>query len=66
MGKLKTRRCVAKRLRFTKSGKIKRRKSGKGHILTKKTRKRKRLLRKSGLVSPAMESMVNKVMPYGK
>jgi large subunit ribosomal protein L35 len=51
--KLKTHRGAAKRFRFTASGKIKRKRAYASHILTKKTTKRKRRLRKSTLVSKA-------------
>ena len=46
MPKLKTNKGVAKRLRFTKSGKLKKRNAGRQHILGKKSRKRKRQLRR--------------------
>jgi large subunit ribosomal protein L35 len=49
--KIKTRRAAAKRYRKTKTGKIVRRKANKGHILEKKSPKRKRNLRQKGLVS---------------
>ncbi len=51
MPKMKTRRAVAKRFSTTGTGKIKMMHDGKGHILTKKSRKRKRNLRKTGYVS---------------
>jgi len=51
MPKMKTKRGAAKRFKVTGSGKIKRKKANKSHILTKKSRKRKRALRKSTLVS---------------
>ena len=51
MPKMKTKRGAAKRFKVTVSGKIKRKKANKSHILTKKSRKRKRSLRKSTLVS---------------
>ena len=51
MPKMKTKRGAAKRFKVTGSGKIKRKKANKSHILTKKSRKRKRSLRKSTLVS---------------
>ncbi|MEE9134168.1 MAG: 50S ribosomal protein L35 [Gemmatimonadota bacterium] len=51
MPKMKTHRAAAKRFRKTAGGKVKRRKAYKSHILAKKTRKRKRGLRKSTLVS---------------
>jgi large subunit ribosomal protein L35 len=51
--KLKTKRAAAKRFRVTASGKILRGHSHKSHILTKKTRKRKRNLRQTSLVAPS-------------
>ena len=51
MPKLKTRKSAAKRFRLTASGKVRRRKAYKGHLLTRKTRKRKRNLRAPGLVA---------------
>lgn len=51
MPKLKTHRGAAKRFRKTASGKFKRAKAYKSHILTKKTSKRKRRLRQGGLVA---------------
>lgn len=47
MSKLKTKRGWLKRVKIKKSGKILRRKSGKRHLLTGKSRKRKRRLSKS-------------------
>ena len=51
MPKMKTHRGAAKRFKKTGSGKIVRSKSNKQHILTKKSPKRKRRLRKSAIVS---------------
>jgi large subunit ribosomal protein L35 len=51
MPKIKTNRGAKKRFRITASGKIKRTKAYSSHILTKKSSKRKRKLRKSTLVS---------------
>ena len=65
MPKLKTRKAIAKRFRFTKKGRIKRSRSFKRHILTKKSGKRKRALRKSSLVSKTQAKMVKRLMPYG-
>ncbi|HLC27117.1 MAG TPA: 50S ribosomal protein L35 [bacterium] len=53
MPKLKTKRGAAKRFKLTATGKIKRKKALTRHILTSKTTKRKRHLRKRGLVSDA-------------
>lgn len=58
MPKLKSHRGASKRFKLTGSGKVKRGHSLKNHILTKKTTKRKRHLRKSALVSPAMARAV--------
>jgi large subunit ribosomal protein L35 len=53
MPKMKSNRGARKRFKKTASGKIKRHKANKSHILTKKTRARKRRLRKSDLVDSA-------------
>ena len=65
MPKLKTNRGAAKRFKVTGSGKIKRNNSHRSHILTKKTTKRKREMRHSGLVSDADLGPVRKLLPYG-
>jgi len=65
MPKMKTHRGAAKRLKKTGSGKIKRMRAFKSHILNKKTRKRKRRLRKPELVSASDEKRMNKILPYG-
>ena len=64
MPKIKTHRGAAKRFSFTKSGKIKRGKAYKSHILTKKSAKRKRKLRKIGYVSTAQEKVIRRLLPY--
>lgn len=51
MPKMKTHRGAAKRFAVTGSGKVKRNKAHKSHILTKKTSKRKRRLRQAGLIA---------------
>jgi len=53
MPKLKTHRGAAKRIKRTASGKFKRHKAYTSHILTKKSTKRKRNLRKATMVSKA-------------
>jgi len=50
MPKMKTHSGAKKRFKKTANGKIKRKKSGKGHLLTKKDQKRKRHLRKSTII----------------
>ncbi|MBE5741269.1 MAG: 50S ribosomal protein L35 [Clostridiales bacterium] len=62
MPKMKTRRAVAKRFSETGTGKIKRTHDGKGHILTKKSRKRKRNLRKIGYVSKQYEKNIKEMI----
>ena len=62
MPKMKSRRAVAKRFSETGTGKIKRTRDGKGHILTKKSRNRKRRLRSRAYVSKAYEKNVKKMM----
>ena len=63
MPKMKTHRGAAKRFKRTGTGKIKRMRKGKQHILTKKTAKRKRKLRKSALVASADEKRLNQLLP---
>ena len=63
MPKMKTNRSAAKRLKRTGTGKLRRRKANRSHILTKKTAKRKRQLRKATLVSPADEGRMNRLVP---
>jgi len=65
MPKLKTKKGVKKRFKLTKSGKVKRTKANKSHILTKKSRGRKRSLRKGGIVDKTFEDKVKKLLPYG-
>ena len=64
MPKMKTRRCAAKRLSVTGSGKIKRNKAYKRHLLNAKSSKRKRNLRKPTLVSAAEAKVAKKLIPY--
>lgn len=64
MPKMKTHRGAAKRLKVTGTGKIKRSKAFASHILEKKSSKRKRGLRQSGLVSAADMKKTKKLLPY--
>jgi large subunit ribosomal protein L35 len=64
MPKLKTHRGAAKRFRLTAKGKIKRNKAFASHILTKKTTKRKRALRKATLVDSANYKAIRRLIPY--
>jgi large subunit ribosomal protein L35 len=64
MPKMKTHRGAAKRLKKTGSGRLKKNKANKSHILTKKSAKRKRRLRKANLVSKSDEKRLKKLLPY--
>ena len=64
MPKIKTNRGAAKRFKVTGTGKVVYSKSYASHILTKKTRKRKRALRKSNIIVKANTTMVKRLIPY--
>ncbi|RKD27297.1 large subunit ribosomal protein L35 [Caminicella sporogenes DSM 14501] len=64
MPKMKTHRGAAKRFKKTASGKLKRYKAYKSHILTKKTSKRKRNLRQSDVVSKGDQKRIATLLPY--
>ena len=64
MPKMKTKRSAAKRFKTTGSGKLRRRKAYTSHILTKKSQKRKRKLRKAALVDKSDEGLVRSMLPY--
>ena len=66
MPKIKTHRGAAKRFDVTKSGKIKRGKAYKSHILNKKSTKRKRNLRKAVEVDATNAKMMKRILPYSK
>ena len=63
MPKMKTNRGAAKRVRRTGSGKLRRMRAYKSHILTKKSRKRKRRLRSATLVSGADARKLGRLLP---
>lgn len=64
MPKLKTNRAAAKRFTKTGTGKLKRNKAYKRHILTKKTTKKKRDLRKQAMMDKTNEKVMKKILPY--
>ncbi len=64
MPKMKTHRGAAKRFSLTAKGKIKRSKAYSSHILTKKTTKRKRNLRKSSFLDKSDMNGIKKLIPY--
>lgn len=63
MPKMKTNRATAKRVRRTGSGKLRRMRAYKSHILTKKSTKRKRRLRKATLVSKGDRKRLLRMLP---
>ncbi|MBR4085553.1 MAG: 50S ribosomal protein L35 [Lachnospiraceae bacterium] len=64
MPKMKTSKSAAKRFKVTGTGKLKRNKAYKRHILTKKTRKTKRNLRKPAMVDATNIKTMKKILPY--
>jgi large subunit ribosomal protein L35 len=65
MPKLKTRKCAAKRLKQTGTGKYRHNKAGARHLMTGKNAKRRRRLRHDGAVSPAEKRRIKIALPYG-
>ena len=65
MPKIKTNRAAAKRFKKTGTGKFVYRKSHASHILTKKTTKRKRSLRKANIVDKTNVKEVKRLLPNG-
>ena len=63
-GKLKTNKSVAKRIRVTKSGKYKKMRAGKRHLLEGKSSKRRRQGRHGDLVSPSFSKQIKRLLPY--
>ena len=66
MPKMKTKSNAKKRFSLTGSGKIRRRRAFKRHILTKKSTKRKRALTGNGLVHKSDEGRVKLMLNIGK
>ena len=62
--KMKSHRGACKRFKITGSGKVKRNKAYKSHILTKKSQKRKRNLRKSTVTDSTNVKNMKKALPY--
>ena len=65
MPKMKTNRGAAKRFKMTGTGKIVRNRAYGNHILTKKSTKRKRTLRKSTVVDATNGKQISRLLPYG-
>ncbi len=64
MPKIKTKKAAAKRYHVTGTGKVRYKKQGLRHILTKKNAKRKRRLRLSATLSSVETKRIKKLMPY--
>ncbi|WP_418747349.1 50S ribosomal protein L35 [Frisingicoccus sp.] len=64
MPKVKTSRAAAKRFKKTGTGKLKRMKAYKSHILTKKSTKTKRNLRKATIADATNAKVMKKILPY--
>ncbi|NLK68979.1 MAG: 50S ribosomal protein L35 [Clostridiaceae bacterium] len=64
MPKMKSHSSSKKRFKITGTGKVKRNKAYKSHILTKKSTKRKRNLRKATTASSANEAIIKNMIPY--
>ncbi len=64
MPKLKTKKGLAKRVHVTKKGKVLRPKSSRRHLLTARSEKRKRFLRKKDLVAGTEMKAVRRALPY--
>ncbi len=64
MPKMKTNRSAEKRFKKTGTGKLKRNKAYKQHILTKKSTKRKRNLRQTAMTDETNVKNMKKILPY--
>ena len=64
MHKMKTHRGAAKRFRLTGTGKVRRNKAYKSHILNKKSPKRKRSLRQATLIAAVEQKKIKRLIPY--
>ena len=65
MPKIKTNRAAAKRFKVTASGKIKRARGFKSHLLSSKGRKRKRRLGQTTTVAATDLKSMRRLLPYG-
>jgi large subunit ribosomal protein L35 len=65
MPKIKTSRSAAKRFKFTKTGKAKHKRAFLRHLLTSKSRGRKRRLGQGGMSNKTDTAMLHRLMPYG-
>ena len=66
MPKMKSNSGAKKRFKITRTGKVKRSRAGRRHILTSKSRTRKRNLRGNALVDDSQTHQIKAMLPYGK
>ena len=64
MPKIKTHSGAKKRFKLSKSGKVIRAHANKSHILNKKTRKRKRVLRQTAVTDKTNVAQIKRLIPY--
>jgi large subunit ribosomal protein L35 len=64
MPKIKTSRSAAKRFKFTKTGKVKHKRANLRHLLTSKSRGRKRRLGQAGMLNKTDGARLHAMMPY--
>jgi len=64
MPKLKTRKSISKRVKVTKKGKVLKSKAGRRHLLSGKTTKNKRDMRKKNLAAKGDARVLKKALPY--
>jgi large subunit ribosomal protein L35 len=65
MPKMKTRKCVAKRVKMTGTGKYVHSRVGGRHILTKKSAKRKRRIGRDATLKSTERNRLKSALPYG-
>lgn len=64
MAKMKTKSAAKKRFRVSGTGRIRRAKAGKSHMMTGKSSNRLRRLEKNDMVDPADEKRIRRLIPY--
>lgn len=64
MPKMKSHSGTKKRFSVTGSGKVSYQKSGRRHIMINKDQRKLRRLRKQGILTPAFEAKIKRVIPY--
>jgi large subunit ribosomal protein L35 len=64
MSKLKTHKGIAKRFKLTREGKVKYSRCGKGHLLSGKSAKKKRQMRRKGFIRGQQQLQIKKMLPY--